>query len=805
MLRLALIACALLLVAGLALAARVEAQSGTKIGRATAAGRYIVLYDKSVDDAAAATRRRERSQGFHARLRYSSAVKGFAAALTAEQADSLRTDPKVAAVTEDRAVRALAVVPLAPGEPLPPSGVRRIETATSSTARERSSVNVAVLDTGIDLEHPDLDAVDGRNCINGAASADDDNGHGTHVAGTIAARNDGAGVVGVAPGTTVFAVKVLDAQGSGTTSQLICGIDWVTKTLTDGVSANDVPLVNMSLGGPGPALGTCATTSDPMHKAICASTAAGASYVVAAGNDGWDFDHAQQPDVPAAYPEVLTVTAVSDSDGQPGGLGPSCSSADDTYAGYSNFALTSAASDHTIAAPGSCIRSTWPGGGYSTLSGTSMAAPHVAGAVALCLGEAGARGPCAGMRPAEIIERMRADAEARSTADGGYGFTGDPLRPAGSSYFGHLVAADTRLPAVTLIEPAHGSTTGDATPTFSGRAGDAAGDAELVEVDVFAGSTADGSTVRQLTATRSAAAWSATLPEELALASGTYTARARQRAANGDEATSASHTFTVEPEPATDGPTGAVTTPASSAEPTTAPSTGDSSPRPAAPTADAPAGATLGDARVPSAPRKEPAKLEVKRARVRAKQRTLEVLAPISKRATGAITVTFQAAGIRTRFRHTIRSGSDRQRIVRTIPRAQARRATGIVTLHYPGNDRTRGQDVRLRAASRSAELVAQRPRLAAGRLVAGGTVTSHARGVVRVQLDWSRGGRGRRHDVSVRIRNGRWRLASPLPADVRSDIAARDGTLHSYVLFTGYGPRQVRGEMRSFEVLKAP
>ena len=793
-----IIASGLPLIAALALTGAAEARSTLDPGVGTQAGRYIVLYEQHVADATAATTRRERSHGFRARLRYSKAVKGFAATLSAAQVERLRADPNVASVAEDRIVRAAAAVPLAPGEPLPPTGVRRIETATSATARERSSVGVAVLDTGVDLDHPDLDAVHGTNCIAPSAPAEDNGGHGTHVAGTIAGRNNGAGVVGVAPGTRVFAVKVLDDQGDGTMSQVICGIDWVTGTLTDGDPSNDVPVANMSLGASGPPLGSCQTTADPMHAAVCASTAAGATYVVAAGNSGWDFDHAREPDVPAAYPQVLTVTAMSDTDGRPGALGPSCSSADDTYADYSNYALTAAAAEHTIAAPGSCIRSTWPGGGYRTLSGTSMAAPHVAGVVALCLGEAGARGRCADERPAEIVTRMRAEAQSRSASDGGYGFAGDPLRPVGGNFFGHLVAADTRLPAVTLAEPAHGSTTSDATPTFSGRAGDGAGDAELVAVDVFAGATADGSAVRSLTATRTAATWSTTLPADLALPAGTYTARARQRAASGSEAISGTHTFTVAPQALAAAPSGEPAPVA--AAPAPVPSTADPAPGVTPPPAPPPGASDL-DAAAP----KEPAKLQVQRAQVRAGERTLEILAPITRRASGAISITFRAAGRTTRLRHTIRAGSDRLRIVRTIPRAQARKKTGILTLRYPGNDRTRPQEVRLRAAARAAGLTAQRPRLSAGRLVAGGSVSSRARGVVRVQLDWSRGGRARSHEASARIDNGRWRLSSVLPAHVREDIAARDGTLHSYVLFTGYAPRQMRGEMRSFEVLPAP
>jgi subtilisin family serine protease len=394
---------------------------------------YIVVYKDSVRDPDPKTDRQERSRGFRAKHRYRSSVKGFSAKLSEAQLQELRKDPDVAFVSPDRPVRALGSVPVTTGDSVP-TGVRRLEAGSPTSAHESSGAKVAVIDTGVDLDHPDLSAVNGTNCVNPGTSADDDNGHGTHVAGTIAARNTGLGVVGVAPGTTVYAVKVLDAGGGGTWSQIICGIEWAT--------ANGINVANMSLGGVGDPVLPCTSTKDPLHKAICASTAAGVNYVVAAGNDGWDFDYASAPDVPAAYPEVLTVTAASDTDGRPGATGPapSCRTTerDDRFASFSNYALTAAGQAHTVAGPGVCIRSSWPGGGYNTISGTSMAAPHLAGAVALCLNEAGAPGPCAGLSRADVVQKVRTGAEAHAKAEACDGFTGDPQHPTGSAYYGYL-------------------------------------------------------------------------------------------------------------------------------------------------------------------------------------------------------------------------------------------------------------------------------------------------------------------------------------------------------------------------------
>jgi subtilisin len=458
-------------------------------GEKPLAGRYIVVYRGSVSSVNRETDQRERRDGFRSRLRYSHAVKGFAASLSPGQVGKLRSDPEVASVTPDYAVHALGAI--ASGDSAP-TGVRRIEAASTTDARDASTVNVAVIDTGIDQTHPDLNAAGGKNCVTAGASPNDDNGHGSHVAGTIGARNNGAGVVGVAPGTKLFAAKVLNAQGSGTASQVICGIDWVTSTRTDSDPTNDVAVANMSLGGTGTALDSCPNTTDPEHKAICNSTAAGVTYVVAAGNSGWDYDFAPQPDVPAAYPEVLTVSAVSDSDGQPGGTGgaPSCrtTESDDKFASFSNYAATTGGLAHTIAGPGVCIRSTWMNGGYNTISGTSMATPHLTGSVALCLGEGGASGPCTGLTPAQVVQKMRDDAQSHTTSVPGFGFTGDPLHnPPAGRYYGYLAwdgsSASTPPPppppAPTNVSATPSGTTIQTGSLLSGSAADLASSDDL--------------------------------------------------------------------------------------------------------------------------------------------------------------------------------------------------------------------------------------------------------------------------------------------------------------------------------------
>jgi subtilisin len=331
-----------------------------------ASGGYIVVLKGTANPAEVARR-----QGAKVRHLYRHALNGYSTNLTAFQAARLRSQPGVAAVVADQTFHISAQTL--------PTGINRIDGELSSAQSGNGSgevnVDIAVIDTGIDLDHPDLNARSGTNCVSPGAPAEDDNGHGTHVAGTAAARDNDIGVVGVAPGARVWAVKVLNAAGSGTTSQIVCGIDWVTANARAGAG---IEVANMSLGGQSlfGSFSTCSSTWDPMHPAICRSVNAGVTYAVAAGNSAANANNF----VPATYAEVITVSALADFNGQPGGGAAATCRADqdDTFADFSNYG-----SDVDLIAPGVCILSTYLGGGYNTLSGTSMASPHVAGAAAL--------------------------------------------------------------------------------------------------------------------------------------------------------------------------------------------------------------------------------------------------------------------------------------------------------------------------------------------------------------------------------------------------------------------------------------
>ena len=329
----------------------------------------VVLKDgQNVDSVAGDVQER----GSDVNLRYSAALKGFSARIPAQKLEEVKADPRVEFVSEDRVVSIASHLSGSAVQTMP-TGVNRID--ADINPNEATGVGVAVIDTGIDLDHPDLKAniSANKNCVRPSRPAKDDNGHGSHVAGTIAAINNTQGVIGVASEAKLVAVKVLNSSGSGTWSQVICGIDWVTAN----ASTYNIKVANMSLGGGGTSDNNCGNSnSDALHKAICKSRDAGVTYVVAAGNSGANASNS----VPASYDDaVITVSALGDSDGQSGGLGVNTSyGADDTFPSWSNYG-----SVVDIAAPGVDIYSTWRSSSYNKISGTSMAAPHVAGAAAL--------------------------------------------------------------------------------------------------------------------------------------------------------------------------------------------------------------------------------------------------------------------------------------------------------------------------------------------------------------------------------------------------------------------------------------
>ncbi len=386
-------------------------------GRIT--GKYVVVLRDGVDSQVNADRH-GRQDGIAVEHVYGQAVNGYAFNGSARQAAALANDPDVKFVAEDREVHTTAQTL--------PTGIRRIggdvSSALSGNGSGSVSVPVAIVDTGIQTNHPDLNVVGGTSCVGGNYS--DANGHGTHVAGTVGARDNSSGAVGVAPGAPLYAVRVLNAAGSGSFSSIVCGLNWVAAR------SNVIKVVNMSLGGGGSDDGNCGNTNnDILHIAICNLVSRGVTVVVAAGNSNVDMAGF----VPAAYDEVLTVTAVADFNGlSGGGAAATCrTDIDDSAANFSNWTNPGSADEgHTIAAPGVCIYSTWRSGGYSTISGTSMASPHVAGTVALCLSSP----QCAGMTPQQIGTKLRADAAAKLLATPGYGFTAE-----GGHSYGNLVWA----------------------------------------------------------------------------------------------------------------------------------------------------------------------------------------------------------------------------------------------------------------------------------------------------------------------------------------------------------------------------
>lgn len=419
-----------------------EAAASGRDGDVIPGSYIVVLNDEAAADTGDTILNLENKFDFESEEVFDTIVQGFSANLNKEEVASLRDMAVVDSVVPNREV-SVAATALKSGESRPLAGIRRLGAATDTSVAQYASP-VAVIDTGVDLKHPDLNAAHGKSCI-GSGPANDLYGHGTHVAGTIGAKNNGQGITGVAPGTPIYSVRVLDENGSGSTATVICGLDWVAEN----ASRLGIRVANMSLGGAGQALAgqTCANTTDPQRQAICRVTNSGVLVVAAAGNNGWDFDCGScgpngKPDVPANYPEVLTVTSMVDTNGNGGGSagGVSCGTgaeSDERASSFSNWAKTAAAKAHTIAAPGSCIRSTVPGRDYAVYSGTSMATPHVAALAALCHSEAGDAGPCSGKSPSETMNHLLNQARAKTEASPSYGFS-DDATSGNSKYYGFL-------------------------------------------------------------------------------------------------------------------------------------------------------------------------------------------------------------------------------------------------------------------------------------------------------------------------------------------------------------------------------
>ena len=268
------------------------------------------------------------------------------------------------------------------GEGEVPEGIERI--GGSVTSVDFSGVAVAVIDTGVDLDHPDLNVVGGKDIVGEATGGDnggdDGHGHGTHVAGTIGAIGGGEGVAGVAPGLDIYAVRVLDDNGSGTYGNIIAGLEWV-------LAQDDIRVVNMSLGGAGDPAG-----NSMLEDAIQAALDAGIVVCIAAGNDATDTAGF----VPAGFDLGIVVSAY------------------DSYGGDNGPAYFSNYGDAVdITAPGMTITSTYPDDDYAEMSGTSMATPHVAGAAAAYV----AKYP--GLDNGEVLADMLATAEDGFAGQGG--------------------------------------------------------------------------------------------------------------------------------------------------------------------------------------------------------------------------------------------------------------------------------------------------------------------------------------------------------------------------------------------------
>ena len=329
-----------------------QADSPKKTPKNKVRGSYIVVL-KDDEDAGQVAQKKEQKHDLEIKHVYENALKGFSAEIPEDQVEAVRNNPEVEYVEQDSVVRAL--------DQTLPWGIDKIEADLSSTkagdgSGSVSNVNAYIIDTGIYRTHPDLNVIGHRN-FTGDGKNRDCHGHGTHVAGTVAAKDDSNSVVGTAPGAPLIGVKVLGCNGSGRTSRVIKGIDWVTANAdvngpdnTLGTSDDKPAVANMSLGG---------GASRALDDAVRRSASRGVFYAVAAGNDGRNACNYSPARAGAGTDNgIVTVAATTSSDRE---------------ASWSNHG-----SCVDLWAPGVNILSTRKGGGTTTMSGTSMASPHAA-------------------------------------------------------------------------------------------------------------------------------------------------------------------------------------------------------------------------------------------------------------------------------------------------------------------------------------------------------------------------------------------------------------------------------------------
>jgi aqualysin 1 len=323
------------------------------------AERYIVVFkDQTVAKPGQAASAMARRDNLDVGFVYRHALEGFSAVIPQAKIDEVRADSRVKYIEHDGKMHALAQTL--------PWGIDKIDADLSSTKAgngtgDDTNVNAYIIDSGI-YRHSDLNVVDHINFAGGNNT--DCNGHGTHVAGTVAARDNTSDVVGVAPGARLTGVKVLGCSGSGSYSRVIAGIDWVTE------NASRPAVANMSLGGP---------VSQTVDDAVKKSAASGITYAVAAGNDGTDACNHSPARAGLAKVDTNGDGIVNHNDSN-GIVTVAATDSSNREASFSNYGPCV-----DIWAPGVSVLSTKKGGETTTMSGTSMASPHAAGAAALYL------------------------------------------------------------------------------------------------------------------------------------------------------------------------------------------------------------------------------------------------------------------------------------------------------------------------------------------------------------------------------------------------------------------------------------